>query len=306
MGESMDILKWLGQDMSVKIFTCLDDPFDLLRTSAISRSWRELVIGNGLCKKLCLRKFPEAACFARVVVAKDIREVSGEWASLEREHRVYASLGRNLMTSGRESCITDAVCASSTDRYPDESIKNTLEPSDRTFLGPSYWSSNGATHPSGSETLIYKLASQLCLITELQVHPYEAYFHEDCPTYSPKAVRFHLGYSKDPLEIDDEEADEFMDPKEYHEEMFVWSYSSPEFAMAQENLLQKFKLPKPILCIGGMLKVELLGRLQIAELDGLYYICINHVQAIGLPLSPVFDVEMIGDRGKCTLKYNPV
>ena len=62
-----------------------------------------------------------------------------------------------------------------------------------------------------------------------------AYFHEDFATYSPKAVRFHLGYSKDPLEIDDEEADEFMVPKEYHEEMFVWSYSSPEFAMAQVN-----------------------------------------------------------------------
>lgn len=31
---------------------------------------------------------------------------------------------------------------------------------------------------------------------------------------------------------------------------------------------------------------------------------INHVQVIGRPLSPVFDVELI-DGGKCTLKYNP-
>ncbi|KAG6390175.1 hypothetical protein SASPL_151657 [Salvia splendens] len=271
------------------------------------------VIANGLCKKLCLTKCPEAASFARVVVMKEYVEPrgtdvegSGELACLEREHRVYASLGRELITSGRESCITDAVCASSTDNYPDESIKNTLEPSDRIGHRASYWSSKGATDPSASETLIYKLASQLCLITELHVHPFQAYFQFGFPIYSPKAVRFHMGYSKDPLEIDDEEADEFMDVKDYHDDMFVWTYSSPEFPMAQENFLQKFKLPKPILCIGGILKVELLGRLQTQEMDGLYYICINHVQVIGRSLSPVFDLEMIGDGGKCTLKYNPV
>lgn len=33
---------------------------------------------------------------------------------------------------------------------------------------------------------------------------------------------------------------------------------------------------------------------------------INHVQVIGRPLSPVFDVEMIDEGGKCILKYNPV
>ena len=40
----------------------------------------------------------------------------------------------------------------------------------------------------------------------------------------------------------------------------------------QENSLQKFKLPEPVLCIGGYLQIELLGRVQKQEMDGLYYI----------------------------------
>jgi hypothetical protein len=36
--------------------------------------------------------------------------------------------------------------------------------------------------------------------------------------------------------------------------------------------LQKFKLPEAVLCIGGILQVELLGRVQKQEMDGLYYI----------------------------------
>lgn len=42
--------------------------------------------------------------------------------------------------------------------------------------------------------------------------------------------------------------------------------------MKQENRLQKFKLPEPALCIGGILQIELLGRVQKQEMDGLYYI----------------------------------
>jgi hypothetical protein len=40
----------------------------------------------------------------------------------------------------------------------------------------------------------------------------------------------------------------------------------------QENVLQSFKLPHPVLCIGGVVKVELLGRVQKQAMDGLYYI----------------------------------
>lgn len=36
--------------------------------------------------------------------------------------------------------------------------------------------------------------------------------------------------------------------------------------------MQVFKLPRPVLCVGGILQVELLGRVQTQEMDQLYYI----------------------------------
>ena len=36
--------------------------------------------------------------------------------------------------------------------------------------------------------------------------------------------------------------------------------------------MQKFTLPEPVLCIGGILQIELLGRAQREESDGLFYI----------------------------------
>jgi hypothetical protein len=40
----------------------------------------------------------------------------------------------------------------------------------------------------------------------------------------------------------------------------------------QVDSIQVFKLPHPVLCIGGVLQVELLGRVQTQAIDQLYYI----------------------------------
>lgn len=47
---------------------------------------------------------------------------------------------------------------------------------------------------------------------------------------------------------------------------------SAQITYLQLNIPQKFKLPKPVLCIGGYLQIELLGRVQRQEMDGLFYI----------------------------------
>ncbi|RZC72869.1 hypothetical protein C5167_048355 [Papaver somniferum] len=67
--------------------------------------------------------------------------------------------------------------------------------------------------------------------------------------------------------------------------------------MVQEIFLQKFKLPEPVLAVGGLLQIELLGRVQLAS-DYLYYLCVSHVQVVGHPLTSDFAAE------KCVLKYN--
>ena len=42
--------------------------------------------------------------------------------------------------------------------------------------------------------------------------------------------------------------------------------------LIQVNSLQSFKLPRPVLCIGGVIQVELLGRVQKQRSDQEYYI----------------------------------
>nr|DAD18795.1 TPA_asm: hypothetical protein HUJ06_020258 [Nelumbo nucifera] len=118
------------------------------------------------------------------------------------------------------------------------------------------------------------------------------------------AVRFRMGHLK-PLEAGSVHMDRLVKNQRPASNNFVWTYVSPEFQMTQENCLQKFKLPEPVLCIGGILQIELLGRVQKQDTDGLFYICVSHVQVIGCSVSPAFDVEILDPSGKWLLKYYP-
>lgn len=96
-----------------------------------------------------------------------------EWETLEREHRVYALLARGITSFVADDCISEAISASSTDNYPDESIHNTLDERDRFPRRPSYWSSKGQKNPVVPETLIYKLVSDICVLTEISIQPFQ-------------------------------------------------------------------------------------------------------------------------------------
>lgn len=289
----MDFLEWLGPDTSSSVFVLLEDPADLVRLSAVSRSWRNFVIANGFSKSLCYRMFPEVSNLTRVVEASSMvtseagSSSCAEWNNLEREHKVYCFLIHSIASNFREGdCIFESIRASSTDNFPDESIENTLEPSDQVDLRPSYWSSEGRSNPDASETLTYSLLSKFCVINEIIIQPFEAYFQPGNPIYSARTVRFRMGRSLLPLETSTAIECQIATGDNYE-----WTYVSPEFHMLQENTLQSFKLPRPALCIGGILQIELLGRVQVQEMDGLYYICVCHVEALGHPLTPHLDVE---------------
>ncbi|KAI3793041.1 hypothetical protein L1987_35653 [Smallanthus sonchifolius] len=284
----------------------------MVRASAVSSSWRHFVIMNGLSKQLCIRMFPEVASIAHVIEVYDrieplqIRyEASMEWSCLERENRVYAFLARGFTSFMRKDCILESIVASSTDNYPQEAIHNTLQPGDRIDQRASYWSSEGAVDPTVPETLVYKLTANLCVITEIHIHPFQAYFQFGFPIYSAKAVRFRLGHLKPTYEFENDIKNVTSPALRFINENVVWTYTSPSFPMAHESRLQKFKLPEPALCIGGYLQIELLDRVQKQEMDEKYYICVCHVQVVGRPLSPAYDVDIIDPKGKCTLKYYP-
>ncbi|KAF3433026.1 hypothetical protein FNV43_RR24128 [Rhamnella rubrinervis] len=304
MDSGCDFIQWLGPDMSIQILEHLDDPSDIVRVSAVSRLWHQFAIENGLSRQLCLRMFPEISSAAHVIEANNKiepvklnRSSNMEWECLRRKHKVYSFLAKGLSPVIRNDCIRGAISASSTDNYPDESIQNTLEARDRVDNRPSYWSSKGEDDPSVPETLLYRLTVKLSVVAEIHVQPFQAFFQYGFPIYSAKAIRFKIGHLRNLMET---EADDFGNSAA---DRFIWTYTSPEFPMVQESSLQKFELPEPVLCVGGYLLVELLGRVQKQEIDALYYICIAHVKVVGRPALPAFDVEMLDQSGTCDLRY---
>lgn len=300
--------------MSFNILSCLDDPVDLVHASAVSRFWCQFVITNGLAKQACLKMYPQLSDIVSIVKMNDATTRSAnyefntttmEWEILERDHKVYASLLQALKKSNLspKDCIENAIWASSTDNYPDESVVNTLNPRDRFIRRASYWSSAGQSDPNMPETLMYKLRDGIWLVTEIDIQPFEAFFQPGNPIYSAKSVRFRISHPKSPREI--EMNLKHLPVQKPADDMLGWTYTSPEFPMTQENRLQPFKLPEPVLCMGGYLQIELLGRVQRQEMDGLFYICVCHVRVLGRPLYAAFDVEILEPHGKFLLKYSP-
>ncbi|CAN6290908.1 unnamed protein product [Urochloa humidicola] len=308
-GARWDFLDWVGHDTSSTIFKLLDDPADLARAAAVSRAWRRFVIDNEFCKTLCRQICPELATFTRaVVVTRSPPRASESSRDAEsRDHAVYSYLGGALTSAAKPSvdCIFRCIGASSTDNFPEETIDNTLEPLDRVRQRASYWSSGGHDDPDAPESLIYRLNSDLCIIDEFRVQPFRAYFQIGHPIYSAKAVRIRLGHSKLPRGAESFVTDENENLRAIADENYMWMYTSPEFPMLQENVLQTFKLPRPVLCIGGVVKIELLGRIQKQATDQRFYICVSHAQVIGRSLSPEFMVDISYPADYSILKYLP-
>ncbi|XWS48404.1 hypothetical protein CRYUN_Cryun13aG0073500 [Craigia yunnanensis] len=247
--------------MSMKILMHLDNPADLIRVCLVSSSWRQFVIANGLCKQLCLKLLPEISAVAHTIEMNNLidpvklkQHAGFELQCLRRNQRVYAFLARALSPFTRKDCLSEAISASSTDNYPEESVHDTLEPQNRI--------ENSA------------IEHYVCI---------SAYFQYGFPIYSCK-------------ELHSDTRDSSTSSHHLADNKFIWTYISPEFPMAHENCLQKFKLH----CIGGFLQVKLLGRVQRQEMDGLYYICISHVQIVVRPLLPRFDIEILDAAGRGT------
>ncbi|XP_062213126.1 F-box protein At4g00755-like [Phragmites australis] len=312
----VDFLEWLGPDTSAIVFTLLSHPADLASASAVSRSWRTFAIANQFSKAQCLRLCPEVSnftciqqlvttCAADTTSSNINQEYAGssEWENHKTDHRVYLHLSHVLLSPYHaRDCIIRCIAASSTDNFPEETIENTLEPIDRVEMRPSYWSSGGQSDPTIPECLIYRLHSDLCLIQEIKIQPFKAFFQYGDPIYSAQQVRFRMGYPKSTLRSQDLVSDENEGQQLAADDNYIWTYTSPEFPMLQENVLQSFRLPRTVLCIGGVVKVELLGRIQKQATDGLYYICVSHVQILGNPLSQELAVTPCEDGA--VLKYH--
>ncbi|XP_045815766.1 F-box protein At4g00755-like isoform X3 [Trifolium pratense] len=279
MKTNMDFIQWLGPDLSIKVFSCLDDPGDLVRVSAVCSSWEHFVIENGLCKQLCLKMIPEVSGVVPSIEYYMIEPDSDKrkhyytkWDCLKRNHKLYAHLAFGF-TPMKKNCIEHFI----------KGIANTLEPRDETENGPPH------------ETLVYRLCSNLCLVTEINVQPFQAYYDSGLPMYTTKAIRIRLGYRRRGEEIGSMTA---VDDSLTFCRKYEWRYTSPIFPMSQENKLQTFKLPEPVLCIGGAVLVELFVRRQQENVDNFLYSWIrwfdrlSPFEVVGKAVSPEFIVRI--------------
>ena len=86
----------------------------------------------------------------------------------------------------------------------------------------------------------------------------------------------------------------------------AWHYASPCYPVVRSNELQTFTLPAPVLVTGGSLLVELFGRTQAQEGDNLFYTCVAHVRAEGVPLQGWTSQARPNPKGAIELCYTPV
>ncbi|XP_078154479.1 F-box protein At4g00755-like isoform X3 [Carex rostrata] len=259
--NGLDLLKWLGPDSATSVFNYLLHPADLVRATAVSTSWRQFLIENGFSKRLCTKLCPEVSFFTSI---KEITTGTGtgttpldessstlKWRNNEMYHKIYTYLSQLLVsTEATKSCISYTIGASSTDNYPEESIDNTFEPSEKINSRASYWSSCGQVDPTVPESLTYQLTHNVVFVDAIRIQPFRAFFQYGAPIYSSMFVQFKLGYTKQLIPVSLFKRNQCLDL--IADENYVWTYISPQFPMQQENVSQSFKLPRRILCIGGV------------------------------------------------------
>lgn len=309
-----DVLKELDKDIIINVLKFLDTPSDLAHVACVSRAWNTYVSEGGLWREICSKCFPEVQKFKCIVEASGQEHSLNSAGStqspslcLEKASRVYSHLLCELRAPPMEkSCIREPLSASSTDDFPRESIAQTLVPRSMYADGEtaSYWSSEGQSRQDVPETLTYALVSDLCVVHEVKIRPFLAYFQEGNPIYSAESVRFRFGYSRTPRPCWSGLLDCLSEnPRKVDKDEYVWTYESHVFPMAQENILQTFKFPRPVLCIGDVFQIEFMGRVQTQRIDGLYYICVSYVSVCGSPILD-FKFEALDGDAEYLLKYS--
>ncbi|XWS50584.1 hypothetical protein CRYUN_Cryun12cG0099300 [Craigia yunnanensis] len=121
MDNCGDFIQLLGPDMSMKIHMHLDNPADLVRDCLVSGSWCQFVIAMGLCKKLCLKLFPEISGVVHTIEVNNLIDPNYVYISAYVQYGIpiYSSkavgfrLGHTRLLEELQSDTTD----SSTSRH---------------------------------------------------------------------------------------------------------------------------------------------------------------------------------------------
>lgn len=155
--------------------------------------------------------------------------------------------------------LAEGVAESSADQ-PSQTIYQTLNHSRNDF-----WSSKGSASNQTHESLIYRLLDHACIVKQVIIQPFKAFFQHGLPCYAPQYVTVSVGFRQD----------------QYH-------FTSPPFPVVNTPTEQTIDLA-PLMIVGGFLKMDLYGRNTTQPGDNLYYTVLDRVKCLGLPITTFFN-----------------
>ncbi len=135
-------------------------------------------------------------------------------------------------------------------------------------------SSAGSQRADAEDFVVYRLAAHISTVSAVKLRPFRAFFQPHQPVYAPLRVRILLGALS-------EEVGGYGAPGD--ENAVHYHYTSPDFDVEQTDELQTLTLPSPVVCFGGVLRLQLCGRAQSQASDERFYVCLAHVCAKGRP-----------------------
>ncbi|KAI4971320.1 hypothetical protein ZWY2020_002234 [Hordeum vulgare] len=127
------------------------------------------VVESGLSKSQRLRLCPKVATVAAAeeVTRSPPSTTTDPESVCERDYRIYSNLAGTYVSDAAKpsaECMLRCIGASSTDDFPIETMENTRDEEEIINFCASYWSSGGADDPETSESLTYRLNSDICVV----------------------------------------------------------------------------------------------------------------------------------------------
>jgi hypothetical protein len=172
-----------------------------------------------------------------------------DWRALYRD---LCMVGLAMQAGVVLNAISSGTGQSSCD-HAEQTVWQTINQDSR------FWSSTGSADAHSSEYLIYQLSMPITLISEVELSIYRCEYQSNFPCYAPVLAQVSVGFLPD-----------------------VWHYRSPPFLIEQSAAVQRLLLG-PELVYGQYVRIDLFGRRQRQQQDGLYYTTVRHVGVAGIP-----------------------
>lgn len=192
-----------------------------------------------------------------------------------REDLAYKHILRKAFTDiGSESLASSVGEATSID-WPEEALENVLQSG--TCLGrdgqPRYWSSAASHTADSDDAFTLKLTEPVCIVHAFRLTALKAFFQPSQPVYAPKRFRARIGWAG---EVNSEGFARSTKRK--------WSVTTRQMRFKPVKDPQAFVLPRPALCLGGFVRIELEGKRTALESTGSFYVAISNARVEGCSL----------------------